>query len=53
MLNNNSKTDELITVYTLYYLMIHEILKIFHHNLLKHVQVRNHDMWLLSDIVSV
>ena len=33
--------------------MIHEIIEIFHHYLLKHVQVRNQDMWCWSDIVTV
>ena len=30
--------------------MIHEIIKIFHQYLLKHVQVSDQDMWLLPNI---
>ena len=33
--------------------MVHEVLKIFHHDLLKHVQVRNHDMRFLSNIETI
>lgn len=30
--------------------MIHEIVELFHHYLLKHIQVSNQDVWLLSNI---
>ena len=33
--------------------MIHKVVEILHHYLLEHIQVRNHDMRLLSDIITV